>query len=121
MFISAFFTTIQSLSLLLEPSADVPAQAVPTSAEEHNSNQQELPIVHESASVPDIDVIADSEDIDAPTSVLAHVQLARTSRKSIFYYLRLNILSTIIDTNRREKACPDHSCISQRARYPTLG
>ncbi|KAG1765450.1 hypothetical protein EDD22DRAFT_978772 [Suillus occidentalis] len=31
------------------------------------------------ASVPDIDVTADSEDIDAPTSVLAHVQLARTS------------------------------------------
>ncbi|KAG2110059.1 hypothetical protein BD769DRAFT_1674733 [Suillus cothurnatus] len=74
-------TCLSSILAALEPSADVPAQAVPTSAEGHNSNQQELPIVCESASVPDIDVIADSEDIDAPTSVLAHVQLARTSHK----------------------------------------
>ncbi|KAG2076162.1 hypothetical protein BDR04DRAFT_1125739 [Suillus decipiens] len=72
-------TCLSSILAALEPSADVPAQAVPTSAEEHNSNQQELPIVHESASIPDINVIADSEDIDAPTSVLAHIQLARTS------------------------------------------
>ncbi|KAG2739040.1 hypothetical protein P692DRAFT_201842704 [Suillus brevipes Sb2] len=35
--------------------------------EEHNSNQ-EPPIVRKSASVPDINVIADSKDIDAPTS-----------------------------------------------------
>ncbi|KAG1814794.1 hypothetical protein DFJ58DRAFT_850583 [Suillus subalutaceus] len=65
--------------MLSELSADVPAQAELTSAEEYNLNQQESPIVHQTVSILDIDVIADSKDIDAPTSVLVHVQLARTS------------------------------------------
>ncbi|KAG0699683.1 hypothetical protein DFH29DRAFT_1014016 [Suillus ampliporus] len=76
-------TCLSSVLAALEPSANVPAQAVqplPTSAEGHNPSQQELPAVHQTASILDVDVAADSEDIDAPTSILAHVQLARTSQ-----------------------------------------
>ncbi|KAG1745458.1 uncharacterized protein EDB91DRAFT_1246332 [Suillus paluster] len=69
-------TCLTSILAALELSADAPVQAEPTSAEEYNPNQQEPPVVHQIDSIPDIDVIADSEDIDAPTSVLAHVQLA---------------------------------------------
>jgi hypothetical protein len=64
-----------------------------------------------SASVPDADVIADSEDIDKPTSVLAHVELARTSRMSFVHLLNFNML--IIDSNRREKAGAKCPCTRQ--------
>lgn len=79
---------------------------------------EEEPSAARSASVPDADVVADSEDIDAPTSVLAHVELSRTSRESFF--ARSEVLANYI-LNRREKAGTKCSCASQRASHPTLG
>ncbi|KAG1737952.1 hypothetical protein EDB19DRAFT_1984357 [Suillus lakei] len=52
-----------------------------TDAEEPHTNlDSQEPSMPKSASMPDADVTTDSEDIDAPTSVLAHVKLARTSQ-----------------------------------------
>lgn len=69
--------------------------------------------------MPDADVIADSEDVDAPTSVLAHVELSRTSRKLFFVHSEVVLANYIL--NRREKAGTKCSCASQRASHPTLG
>ncbi|KAG1719820.1 uncharacterized protein EDB91DRAFT_1284709 [Suillus paluster] len=70
-------TCLSAVLTTLEPMDERPA--APASAE-HAVDQYEPPSLIESASILDADVSADSEDIDEPTSVLAHVQLARTSQ-----------------------------------------
>ncbi|KAG1837670.1 hypothetical protein F4604DRAFT_1692100 [Suillus subluteus] len=66
--------------MLLEPPDGESAHPAPTNAEEQTNTDPELPSTIQSASLLDADVSADSEDIDAPTSVLVHVELARTSQ-----------------------------------------
>ncbi|KAG1721168.1 uncharacterized protein EDB91DRAFT_1240337 [Suillus paluster] len=70
-------TCLSAVLATLEPMDEQPV--APASAE-HAVDQYEPPSLIESASILDADVSADSEDIDEPTSVLAHVQLARRSQ-----------------------------------------
>lgn len=77
------------MTFAIEPSDRQCAQPAQTNVEEQTNADQhdpELPSMSRSASasILDPDVSADSEDIDVPMSVLAHVELARTSRKSFF-------------------------------------
>ncbi|KAG0695978.1 hypothetical protein DFH29DRAFT_1004961 [Suillus ampliporus] len=72
-------TCLSSILATLEPLAEDRQPHKPSIAQQ-NAAELEPPDVIQSASILDTDVNADCEDVDEPTAVLAHVQLAQTSR-----------------------------------------
>ncbi|KAG0699342.1 hypothetical protein DFH29DRAFT_1002037 [Suillus ampliporus] len=73
-------TCLSSILATLEPLAEDRQPHEPSIAQQ-NAAELEPPDVIQSASILDADVNADCEDVDEPTAVLAHVQLAQTSHK----------------------------------------